>query len=59
MDDVRKEMGISVILDASQQVIVSADTTLDLTNADPDAAEGRRGPGGQRSLAADGSRGFR
>ena len=25
-------MGISVILDASQQVIVSADTTLDLTN---------------------------
>ena len=32
LDDVRKEQGISVILDASQQVIVSADTTLDLTN---------------------------
>jgi outer membrane protein len=32
LDDLRRERSISIIFDASQQVIVSADTTLDLTS---------------------------
>ena len=32
LDDLRKERSIGIIFDASQQVIVSADTTLDLTS---------------------------
>ena len=32
LDDLRRERSIGIIFDASQQVIVSADTTLDLTS---------------------------